>query len=378
MTSKSNKVAYIVNMGKGLDSFVYREVNHLVELGQKIILFATKYKKHDIYSPKQSWEHYYLTSLNLLFQLPIILLKLLRTPGLIAHAIKHDALIELAFAAHYSTIMKSTGIQSIHCHCGDRKLFVGYYCKRLTGLPLSVTIHSHELHVNPNDKLYRVAIHACDDIFAISQLAVNILTDRDGLPPEKVKLSRLFLDMSQWQPSPPVRVLTVGRFEEQKGFQDLIAAAKILKDENIEFVIVGFGPLNVQAMASQAGVEDKVVLFNKLGQAQLRLLFQQCDIYCLPSISHPTQGKEGVPVVIMEAMACGLPVIATDAGAVSEIVREGLVPEKSPTDLADAIQKLAANPEARKEQGNQNRAFVEAEYSSANLEKFHRLLNEVA
>ena len=142
--------------------------------------------------------------------------------------------------------------------------------------------------------------------------------------------------------------------------------------------MVGFGPLNVKQMARNADVTDKVVFFDKLGQSQLRLLFQQCDIYCLPSISHPTQGKEGVPVVIMEAMACGLPVIATDAGAVCEIVREGLVPEQSPKDLAEAIRKLASDPKAREEQGQANRKFVEAEYSVENLRNFHQLLNQVA
>ena len=377
MKPKSNKVAYIVSMGKGLESFIYREIEHLMECGQELILFATKYKKHDIYSPKSNWEHYYFTTATFLLHLPLLLLQLPLRPKLLMHAIGHRGIPELLFALRYSSIMKSKGIEAIHCHFGDRKLFVGYYCKQITGLPLSVTIHSHELHVNPNDKLYRAAIHDCDKIFAISQLAVNILTNRDGLPNEKVHLSRLFVDTEQWNPTAPLRVLTVGRFEEQKGFQDLIAAAKILVDENIEFVIVGFGPLDVRQMVSQAGLDHKIVIFDKLGQSQLRLLFQQCDIYCLPSISHPTQGKEGIPVVIMEAMACGLPVIATDAGAVSEIVRDGLVPEKSPTELAEAIKKLATDPDARKQQGQENRKFVEAEYSENNLQNFHRLLNEV-
>jgi glycosyltransferase involved in cell wall biosynthesis len=187
-------------------------------------------------------------------------------------------------------------------------------------------------------------------------------------------LSRLSVDAEVWRNQRPVRVVTVGRFQPQKGFDDLFAAAKLLKDENIEFVVVGFGPLDVRALAKAAGVEHKVVFFDKLGQAQLQLMYQCCDMYCLPSITHPEQGKEGVPVVLMEAMACGLPVVATRCGAVDEIVENILVDEHSPEQLAQAIKKLALDPELRREHGQRNRRIVEEKYSSANVERFAQSL----
>jgi len=360
-------VGYVVPIGKGLESFIYREIEQLTEMGLKIVLFSTRYKKHDVFSPKAEWPCFALSPMLLLIASPLIMLKALIKPHLLFHAIRHKSLIELAFALHYAPRMLGQKVAQIHCHFGDRKLFVGYYCKRITGLPLSVTIHSHELHVNPNEKLFRVALQECDRIFAISQLAVDMLINRFAAPRERVALNRLFLDMSIWTDKPPVRVITVGRFEPQKGFDYLFKAAALLKDLDVKFIVVGFGPLELKSLAKEIGVQDQIVFFDKLGQAQLRLLYQSCDIYCLPSISHPEQGMEGIPVVLMEAMACGLPVVATRAGAVPEIVKDILVDEKSPEALANAIRYLAEHADVRKHQGKSNRELVARDYSIRNI-----------
>jgi colanic acid/amylovoran biosynthesis glycosyltransferase len=168
-----------------------------------------------------------------------------------------------------------------------------------------------------------------------------------------------------------VRVITVARFEPQKGFDYLFKAAALLEDCNLEFVVVGFGPVDVKLLAKESGVGNRVVFFDKLGASQLRLLYQSCHIYCLPSITHPEQGMEGIPVVLMEAMACGLPVVATRAGAVPELVREVLVEEKSSEALAGAIRYLASHPEERRRQGLRNRATVQRDHSMANMDDLY-------
>lgn len=363
-------IAYIVPMGKGLELFIYRELEELERRGIQVILYATKFKHGDVLGPKPSWRYRYLTGLGLALRAPWILLRALARPALLLHALRNNSVVDLVFALCYAPLMKRAHCSQIHCHFGDHKLFIGYYCKRLTSLPLSVTIHSHELHVNPNPRMFDIAIHECDRVFAISQLAADLLVQRHGVPMSRVELSRLFVDMDDWRPARPIRVLTVARFEPQKGFHDLFAAAKLLTDISIEFVVVGFGPLDVRALARNAGVADKVVFYNKLGPRQLRMIYQSCDIYCLPSISHTTQGKEGIPVVLMEAMACGLPVVATRCGAVPEIVLNTLVDEGAPDQLAAAIRVLALDSDLRRRQGAANRHIVERDYSIANLDRF--------
>jgi len=357
-------------MGKGLDLFVYRELEELERRGVQVTLYATKFKHGDVLGPKPGWRYYHLTGLGLALRVPVLLLRAFTRPALLLHALRHHALVDLVFALWYAPLMKQTHTGQIHCHFGDHKLFIGYYCKCITGLPLSVTIHSHELHVNPNPRMFDVAIHACDRVFAISRLAVDLLVQRHKVPVSRVELSRLFVDVDDWRPARPVRVLTVARFEPQKGFHDLFSAVKLLSDVSVEFVVVGFGPMDVRALAEKTGVADKVVFYDKLGPRQLRMIYQSCDIYCLPSISHPTQGKEGIPVVLMEAMACGLPVVATRCGAVGELVKEILVDEGSPEQLAAAIRLLSEDPALRRRQGERNRQIVEDEYSISNVERF--------
>ncbi|HEY9202196.1 MAG TPA: glycosyltransferase family 4 protein [Gammaproteobacteria bacterium] len=377
VTKQKKPIAYIVAIGAGLESFVYREVDAITNMGQEIILFATKYVKGDVYSPKDKWQCFYLSLFSLIFQLPWLLLQSLLKPALLVEAIKTNSLIDLIFALKYSPIMKKQGVKQIHCHFGDHKLFIGYYCKKLTGLPLSVTIHSHELHVNPNEEMFKIAIKECDRVFAISQLAVNILLDRYGVDSQRVILSKLPLDLDVWNNRKPVRVVTVGRFQPQKGFNYLFEAAQLVSD-NIEFIVIGFGPLDVVSMAEELGVSHKITFFEKLNQAQLKFIYQSCDIYCLPSISHPEQGKEGIPVVLMEAMSCGMAVVATDAGAVNELVENVLVEEKSAEQLATAIQKLADNEALRRQQAERNMQIIRERHSLKNLKLFSDKLFELS
>ena len=365
-----DNIGYIVSAGNGLESFVYREIEYLIKQNVKVKIFTTKYKKGDVYSPKQSWPTFHLSKVKLILLLPALVIALIARHKLFLEALKSNSVVDLVFAIFFSFHMKRQGVEKIHCHFGDHKLFVGYYCKKILGLPLSVTIHSHELHVNPNEVMFKKAILACDKVFAISNLAVTILVDRYGVIPERVMLSRLCVDASDWKPEKPFRVLTVARFQPQKGFDDLFEAAKILSDYEIEFIVVGFGPMDVRSLAIEKGVQDKVIFFDKMNCQQLQFLYQCVDLYCLPSITHPEQGKEGIPVVLMEAMASGLPVVATNCGAVNEIVTTAIVEESSPEQLARAILGYANSESLRLSDGEANRLKVTDEYSLNNIEIF--------
>lgn len=364
-------------MGAGLESFIFREVDALMMKGRDIVLFATKYRENDVYSPRPEWEHYRLRILPLLFSVPGLCLTLARNAALVSHATTFKGLGDLLLAAYYSRIMKKIGVTQVHCHFGDHKLFVGYYCKRLLGLPLSVTIHSHELHANPNEALFKQALPACDAVFAISHLAVEILTRRYQVPADRVSLSRLFLDMALWRPKAPFRVLTVGRFEPQKGHWYLLQAISMLADLEIEFIVVGWGPVDIRQLAIDCGVDKHVVVFDKLDQRQLRLMYQSCDMFCLPSIAHTAQGMEGIPAVLIEAMACGLPVVATRPGGVPEIVDEILVDERDSAQLAAAIRLIHDNAELRRRLGERNRTYVSQHYSVRNIDTLNRALTAV-
>ena len=380
MTSDIKRpIAYIVPMGAGLDAFVYREIEALNEMGSEVILFATKYKKGDVLGPKSEWIFRTLTPLQLLLRMPFILLKLIFNLKIFIEAIKDNALIDFIFALDYSTAMRRHNVKQIHCHHGDHKLFIGYYCKLLTGLPLSVTIHAAEFYTNPNPKLFSKIITRCEKVFPISQKWVDKLRDEYKVSESALKLNRLFVNSDLYKPYEPIKVISVGWYTERKGFQYLLEAAKQLKDLNVHFMFVGFGDMDLQAIAKEKGVENQVTVFNKMDQGQLRLMFQSVDILCVPSITTKEEGAEGIPVVLMEGMACGLPVVATRCGAIDEIVDDVyLADERSVDQLALAIRKLAEDDEElRKRQGKKNREVVKEKYSVKNVHSFARSLDEI-
>jgi glycosyltransferase involved in cell wall biosynthesis len=118
-------------------------------------------------------------------------------------------------------------------------------------------------------------------------------------------------------------------------------------------------------------------MYEKLDQMQLRFLYQSSDILCVPSITTDKEGAEGIPVVLMEGMACGLPVVATRCGAIDELVKEILVDERSSVQLADAIRRLVSDGNLRKQQGSRNREIVRRQYSMNNVVQFGKWLDEI-
>ena len=370
-------IAYIVSMGAGLEAFIYREVEALYASGASVIFFATKFKAGDVFSPKKEWRCYSLPLTKLVIELPIIGLRMLARPRLLLDALRNGGLIDLVFATKFAPIMLREGVGQIHCHFGDHKFFIGYYCKRITGLPLSVTIHAHEFYTNPNPALFRKALLGADRIFPIAERWCELLKKEYSVPEDKIRLNRLFVDTDLYKPTQEIKVLAVGRFTERKGFNYLLEAICQLPDLDIRLIFVGFGEMDLNKMAREHGVAGRVTVFNKMDQEQLRVIYQAVDILCVPSITTDKEGAEGIPVVLMEGMACGLPVVATKCGAIDEIVEEYVVDEGSAVQIADAIRKLALDPKLRKQQGERNREKVEKHYSLANLYQYGRWLDEI-
>jgi L-malate glycosyltransferase len=144
-----------------------------------------------------------------------------------------------------------------------------------------------------------------------------------------------------------VVVATVANFRAQKGYPDLLAAARLLADRHVpaRFIVIGQGPLEaeVRALRASLGLEHSVELLGFRPDV-LRIL-AGCDVFALAS------HYEGYPIAIMEALAAGLPIVATAVGGVPDGVRDGveglLVPPKRPDLLAAAVEALVRDPQRR-------------------------------
>ncbi len=363
------KIAYIVSIGKGLESFIYREVDEMMKRGLDITLFATKYNPNDIFSPKKEWKVEKINLFSMFISIFVYLFsKPLQTINLLQSSFKSKTIVELFIAFDYSRRMKKEKIEHIHCHFGDRKYFIGYYCKELLGLPLSLTVHAHELYANPNESFFRTAVQKADKIIAISQKNKKILIDDFNVDPQKIEVIRLSIDLFNFKKEEKIKVLTVARYTERKGFKELFEAIKNIDRDDIEFITVGFGDMNLQAMAKELDIESKVTVFGKMGAKQLRYFYNTCDIFCLPSKTTKEEGAEGIPVVLMEAMASEMIIVTTPNGSIDELVKEILVEEGDSQSLADGLITAVDMLNNNTDIGKQNREKVLAEYSEKNID----------
>jgi glycosyltransferase involved in cell wall biosynthesis len=197
-----------------------------------------------------------------------------------------------------------------------------------------------------------------------------------GANPNKIKVLHNGVDLNRFKPLPTVKeetrkkmgipknakvVLTVRRLVYKNGVDTLIDAANLAvkKKQNIVFIIAGKGPdmVRVQSQIEQLGLEKNIKLTGFVADQDLHLYYNTADLFVLPSKS-----GEGLPLVALEAMACGLPVIATNVGGINEIMVKNfgkLVPANNPEALADAIVELVdINNETE-----ELRAIVEEQYS---------------
>ncbi|MBT5491037.1 glycosyltransferase family 4 protein [bacterium] len=371
------KSAYIVSIGKGLESFIYREVEEMKKRDVDITLYATKYNPNDIFSPKKEWKVEVISYLQIIIAfLRNLISRPFKTIKLLKTAISSKTIIELLIAFDYSHRMKKNNTSHIHCHFGDRKYFIGYYCKELLGLPLSLTVHAHELYANPNEIFFRDSVHKADKIIAISQKNKEILINDFKVDAHKIEVIRLSIDLTNFKKEDKIKILTVARYTERKGFKELFEAIKLLDRDDIEFVTVGFGDIDLNEMAKTLAIEDKVTVFNKMDAKQLRYFYNSCDIFCLPSKSTELEGAEGIPVVLMEAMASEMIIVTTPNGSIGELVDDILVNEGDSKDLVKGIQKAIKLIDRKKEVGLLNRTKVLDEYSEKNIDDLKKYLYE--
>lgn len=195
------------------------------------------------------------------------------------------------------------------------------------------------------------AIKEVDRFLAVTQLAKQALV-REGCNPEKITVIPVGIDLKRFhpprqkrKPSQRFTLLFVGRLVAEKGVKELVAAFKKLKLNfpQLRLKVVGQGPL--KRWLSQQGVEA----YN-FSYQQMPGVYRQADIFVLPSKPTPTW-QEQFGMVLLEAMASGLPIVTTRCGAIPEVVGESaiVVPPGNKTALYQALTQLLQRPEKRKQ-----------------------------
>jgi len=305
----------------------------------------------------------------------------LRYLAALVEAVRYSAVGDFLLAAYFMPWMKQ--IDVIYATFGDRKLYVGYFCKRLLDKPLAVTIHAYELYRNPNARLFPIALAACDQIMTVTEHNRELLREKFRVPAERVEVVRLAIDLDEYRPEKKFVVLIVAFFVEKKGHDVLLRAVKKMGRDDVEVWVVGGSggsstEVDVQKLVRDLGMESQVAFFGKLSGTALKAVYHACDVFCLPSRHDQFGEAEGFPTVIIEAMACGKPVVTTRHVEIPRIVEQILVDENEVDGLAEALERVYCSRELGERMGERNRELAEEHFSNENMARKMKLLNESA
>lgn len=292
----------------------------------------------------------------------------------------------LAYAVEAAMVvrwMSQRGLRHLHVHFGNEAAAVGTLARTLGGLGLSITIHGPDEFDDVPGQRLRHKVEMADRVVCISQFARSQLM-RLTAPGQwaKLQLCRLGVDPQRFAPAAPrapgpVRLLSVGRLAPAKGQLLLVNACAALRREGLAFElrIVGDGPdrARLQDAVRRQGLDACVRFTGALNQAEVRAELAQADAFVLPSLA------EGIPVVLMEAMASGLPCVTSPVNGIPELIEHehsGLFAAAGDTEaLTDQLRRVITDAPLRQRLAAAGRAQVErAFHHGRNVERLAGIL----
>jgi colanic acid/amylovoran biosynthesis glycosyltransferase len=234
---------------------------------------------------------------------------------------------------------------------------VAMYGAWLLGVPFSFTGHAADLfreRAALRDKIRRAEFIICISSFHRDFYLAH------GARPEQLHIAYCGIDTSafipslrQREPGQRFRIRSSGRLVDKKGFDWLIRACRILNDRGVDFecLIAGSGPLkdDLERQIVESGLSDRVSLTGQaLKQEDIPAFMHGGDVYCLPCVWAKDNDVDGLPQMLMEAMACGLPAVSTRLVGIPDLIlheETGLLVEPEQAEpIADALQRLKDDP----------------------------------
>jgi glycosyltransferase involved in cell wall biosynthesis len=279
-------------------------------------------------------------------------------------------------------VLRDGDVRHLHAHFCHGATTVAWLASLMTGLPFSFTAHAKDIYcgsLNPAGLLRRKMraarfVVTCTDANREHLLGVEpraqVHCVYHGLNAEFTEL--LSGTNGAARPDAPaggrrLRALGVGRLVEKKGFDVMVEACGILRGREVPFEAVIVGEhgeheAEIRRRIDALGLGDSVRLAGPMEQSRLYDEYRSAGVFCLPCRVLENGDRDGIPNVLMEAMACGLPVITTPVSGIPEIIRDGvngrLVPPDDPTALADALMRFDADPRLAERFSAEARATV--------------------
>nr|WP_235952873.1 exopolysaccharide biosynthesis GT4 family glycosyltransferase EpsE [Salipiger sp. PrR002] len=290
-----------------------------------------------------------------------------------------DIAVTLSAAETLRAYCEEHSLDHVHVHSCGRAALVATLARRLGGVPYSLTLHGPLSDYGHGQKMkWRGAAFAT---VITHRLMDEVQSQLHGHLPPHMEIRPMGVDTeilrreTPYEPPQkgrPIRLFSCGRLNVVKGHQDLMSAIRQLLDQGVDVRLEiageddagGTGYRQVlEAHLRKLRLQDHVKLLGAIDAGEVKEKLLAAHVFVLASWHEP------LGVAYMEAMACGVPVIGTDAGGVNELIEAGhtgkLVPPKDPTALARAIRDLAQNPESAERFSVAGRAHVEAHFRAS-------------
>jgi len=267
----------------------------------------------------------------------------------------------------------------LHAHFANDAAALARYLGAATGLPYSLTAHAYDLYQDPF--LLAPNLAAARLVFTVSRANMKFMAGvAGGVAPPRLRLLHCGLDLARLpyrDPPPlsggPVRLVCTARLVPKKGHLVLLAAVALLREagRDLDLCLIGEGPEEgaIRTAVDRLGLGRQVRLAGAMGNHETLALLRQADLCVLPARVAADGDRDGLPVVLMEAAALGVPLAVSTVGGILELVDEDSGWTSAPDDprafAAAMAASLDAPPEERTARARRARARVEAEFDVA-------------
>lgn len=245
----------------------------------------------------------------------------------------------------------------IHCHFASWNARIAYVFHKVLGVSYTLTTHAYDIFTD-YEKDAKLLLDGAKRVVAISEFNKNYMHNRFGIPRDKMGTVYYGIDFENMNPSPaysvsPLRILSVSRLVPKKGLEYLIEACKLLKSREVPFSceIWGEGAMRpvLEKHIREKGLEAHVKLGGAVANEKVLQLIRECSVFVSPCVKAVNHDMDGIPFVLMEAMALEIPVVSTNVTGIPELIETGvdgvLVPQRDAYGLAEAIMKIAGDTE---------------------------------
>ena len=284
------------------------------------------------------------------------------------------ALAVVPIAASFARTMQDDGIDHVHAHYATHSALGAYVVHVLTGLPYSFTAHAHDIQVDRT--MLAEKVRNAKFVAVVSEFNADLILAEVGDDARhRIHVVRCGVDTTRFAPrnattGDPFDIAIVASLERRKGHRVLLEAVRRLLDEGerITVDVVGDGP-DAEAVDHDIARLDLGAHVRRHGgrpAPDVAEVLRNADAFVLPSLTEANGKMEGIPVALMEAMAVGLPVVATRMSGIPELVIDGetglLITEGSVDELVRSIESLLRSPDLRQRLGAAGREHVHQEF----------------